>query len=300
MAPATSAHPAPGQSSEPVVSFEFFPPKTPGMEATLMATVERLAPLQPLFVSVTYGAGGSTREKTLETIDRIKDETSVPAAGHLTCVGAPRDKIDTIARHYWDKGVRHIVALRGDLPDDSAYVPRDDGYAYAADLVTGLKQIADFEISVAAYPEVHPAAVSAEADLDNLRRKVDAGADRAISQFFFDNATFLRFRDRVASAGIEVPLVPGILPITNFARASTFAEQCGASIPASMNTLFEGLDDDPETRKLVAATVAVDQCQELRRHGVNEFHFYTLNRAELTLAICRMLGIRAKTTSVAA
>lgn len=286
--------------SEPIVSFEFFPPKTPGMEATLMATLARLAPLQPLFVSVTYGAGGSTREKTLETIDRIKDETALPAAGHLTCVGAPRDKIDAIARRYWDKGIRHLVALRGDLPDDDAYMPRPDGYAYAADLVAGMKRIADFEISVAAYPEVHPAATSAEADLDNLKRKVDAGADRAITQFFFDNGAFLRFRDRMAAADINVPLVPGILPITNFARAKTFAQTCGASIPAPMRALFDGLDDDPETRKMVATTVAVEQCQDLRRHGVDEFHFYTLNRAELTLAICHMLGIRAKATSVAA
>jgi len=295
-----SAEFAATKGSEPIVSFEFFPPKTPGMEATLMATLGRLSPLQPLFVSVTYGAGGSTREKTLETIDRIKDETALPVAVHLTCVGAPREKTDAIARRYWDKGVRHLVALRGDLPDNAVYVPRDDGYAYAADLVAGLKRIADFEISVAAYPEGHPAAASAEADLANLKRKVDAGADRAITQFFFDNEAFLRFRDRMAAACINVPLVPGILPITNFARASTFAETCGATMPPRMHALFEGLDDDPDTRQMVAATVAVEQCQELRRHGVDEFHFYTLNRAELTLAICRMLGIHAKTTCVAA
>ena len=288
-------------SREPNVSFEFFPPKTPGMETTLAATLERLAPLHPDFVSVTYGAGGSTREKTLETIERIKRETTLQVAGHLTCVGAPRDRIDAIARRYWDMGVRHLVALRGDLPDtDAAYQPRPDGYAYAADLVAGLKRVADFEISVAAYPEVHPAAISPAADLENLKRKVDAGADRAITQFFFNNTVFLRFRDRVAAAGITVPLVPGILPISNFARAKTFAEMCGASVPARMHTLFDGLDDDPEARQRQAVAVAAEQCLDLRRHGVDAFHFYTLNRAELTLAVCAALGLRAKAASVAA
>ncbi|MEM8589451.1 MAG: methylenetetrahydrofolate reductase, partial [Pseudomonadota bacterium] len=221
--------------------------------------------------------------------------------GHLTCVGAPRDRIDAIARRYWDMGVRHLVALRGDLPDtDAAYQPRPDGYAYAADLVAGLKRVADFEISVAAYPEVHPAAISTAADLENLKRKVDAGADRAITQFFFNNTVFLRFRDRVAAAGITVPLVPGILPISNFARAQTFAEMCGASVPARMHALFDGLDDDPEARQQQAVAVAAEQCLDLRRHGVDAFHFYTLNRAELTLAVCAALGLRAKAASVAA
>ncbi len=285
---------APGRP-EPAVSFEFFPPKTEPAEATLMQTVERLAPLDPSFVSVTYGAGGSTQSKTLETTIRIQHGTGLPVAAHLTCAGAARGAVDDAARALWDAGIRHIVALRGDPPGapiGAPYTPHPDGYAYAADLVQGLLRIAPFEISVAAYPETHPAAPDAAFDLDNLRRKVDAGAHRAITQFFFDTDAFLRFRDRAAAAGIAVPIVPGILPITNFARTTEFARACGASIPPWLALLFDGLDATPDTRQLVAATVAVEQCRVLQHHGVDAFHFYTLNRAELTLGICRILGIR--------
>lgn len=280
----------------PCVSFEYFPPKTPDAEEDLFQTAKRLTALDPSFVSVTYGAGGTTRERTHRTVKRIQSELGVPTAAHLTCVGAGRDEIDDIARTYWAAGIRHIVALRGDPPSNDAgasvYEPHPGGYAFAADLVAGLRRIADFEISVAAYPEMHPEARSASDDLDNLKRKIDAGASRAITQFFFDPAAFLRFRDQAAAAGITVPVVPGILPITNFARAKTFADACGASIPARFAALFDGLDDEPETRKLVAASIAAEQCQGLRDEGVDNFHFYTLNRAELTVAICRMLGVQ--------
>ena len=283
----------------PSVSFEFFPPKTEKMEQSLWQAVTRLAPLKPAFVSVTYGAGGSTRERTHATVRRIQSDTGIPAAAHLTCVGASRDEIDAVARHYWEAGIRHIVALRGDPPESAGgvagkYEPHPQGYAYAVDLVAGLKRVADFEISVAAYPETHPEAPSAVADLDNLKRKVDAGATRAISQFFFDNGAFLRFRDRCAAAGINAPIVPGILPITNFARAVEFAERCGAAVPAEFADAFDGLDRDPETRQLIAAHVAVEQCRALLAEGVADFHFYTLNRADLTVAICHLLGVRAK------
>lgn len=283
----------------PSVSFEFFPPKTEKMEQSLWQAIQRLAPLAPAFVSVTYGAGGSTRERTHATVCRIQSETGIPAAAHLTCVGATRDEIDAIARTYWDAGIRHIVALRGDPPEAAgglggAYAPHPGGYAYAADLVAGLKAVADFEISVAAYPEAHPDAPSAAFDLDNLKRKVDAGATRGITQFFFDNDKYLRFRDRCAAAGITAPIVPGILPITNYARAVEFAGKCNATIPPKLAETFEGLDADPETRHLVAATVAAEQCQALQAEGVDAFHFYTLNRSDLTTAICRMLGVRAK------
>jgi methylenetetrahydrofolate reductase (NADPH) len=275
------------------VSFEFFPPKTDASEAALWRTVRRLAPLAPAFVSVTYGAGGSTRERTHATVARIVGETGLTAAAHLTCVAATRSEIDEIARRYWVAGIRHIVALRGDPLDGAPrYVPTPGGYAYAADIVAGLRRVADFEISVAAYPETHPEAPSADADLDNLRRKVDAGATRAITQFFFENDDFLRFRDRVAAAGIDVPLVPGIMPVTNFANVRRFAGMCGAAIPDWLGDAFEGLDDDPETRQLVAATIASEQCQKLAAHGVRNFHFYTLNRAELSYAICHRLGLR--------
>lgn len=283
------------------VSFEFFPPKTEKMQAALWDCVERLAPLGPSFVSVTYGAGGTTRERTHETVLRIRGESGLSPAAHLTCVGATREEVDEVARTYWDAGIRHIVALRGDPPEGQGrYAPHPGGYAYAADLVVGLKRVADFEISVAAYPEAHPEATSADADLDNLKRKIDAGATRAITQFFFDVDAYRRFLDRARKAGISVPIVPGILPVTNFAQVTKFARQCGASVPQWMGELFEGLDDDPDTRRLVAATVAMEQCQALAADGARLFHFYTLNRADLTYAICHMLGVRPHPQQVAA
>jgi methylenetetrahydrofolate reductase (NADPH) len=275
------------------VSFEFFPPADADMEGTLWKSVERLAPLTPRFVSVTYGADGSTRERTHNVVTRIQRETPLVGAPHLTCIGASRGEILDIARKYWDQGIRHLVALRGDPPrGQSQYVPRPDGFAYACDLVAGLKSVADFDISVAAYPEKHPEAVSADVDLDNLKRKVDAGASRAITQFFYDTDVFLRFRDRAEAAGIAAPIVPGILPITRFPQVLKFASMCGASVPEWLKDRFNGLDDDPETRRLIAASVAIDQVQELARQGVRDFHFYTLNRAELTYAICHALGVR--------
>ena len=275
------------------VSFEFFPPGDATMEATLWDSVQRLAPLQPRFVSVTYGADGSTRTRTHNVITRIQTETTLTGAPHLTCIGAPRGEILDIARQYWDQGIRHIVALRGDAPAGvTKYEPHPDGFAYAADLVAGLKSIADFDISVAAYPEVHPEAPSATFDLDNLKRKVDAGASRAITQFFYDTDAFLRFRDQCAAAGIETSIVPGILPITRFPQVLRFAGRCGASVPEWLQDRFAGLDSDADTRKLIAASVAIEQVQTLARHGLREFHFYTLNRAELTFAICHALGVR--------
>ena len=276
------------------VSFEFFPPKTEESNRNLWASIQRLAPLKPAYVSVTYGAGGSTRERTHNTVYRIRHETDLEPAAHLTCIGATREEIDGIARAYWQAGVRHIVALRGDPSDGAArYVPYPGGYAYAADLVAGLKKVAPFKISVAAYPEVHPEARSAAADLDNLKRKIDAGASEAITQFFFDTDTYFRFLEKTRKAGITVPVIPGILPVTNFARVSQFCAKCGASIPRWMVDLFEGLDDDPETRSLVAASVAAEQCRALHANGVEQFHFYTLNRADLVFAICHILGVRA-------
>ena len=282
------------------VSFEFFPPRNAAMEAVLWETFETLRPLAPRFVSVTYGAGGSTRERTHATVARIAGETEVPAAAHLTCVDASRDEIEAIARGYWEAGVRHIVALRGDPPKGAdgvqgSFVARADGYANAAELVAGLRRVADFEISVGAYPEVHPEAASAEADLQALRAKVEAGATRAITQFFFEPETFLRFRDRVAAAGIEVELVPGILPVSNFGNLMKMAGPCGTAVPAWMGRLFEGLDAHPAARQLVAATVAAELCRRLYGEGVRDFHFYTLNRAELAYAICHLLGLRPVT-----
>ena len=278
----------------PLVSFEFFPPKNAEMEERLWQTVRRLESLGPRFVSVTYGAGGSTRERTHATVRRIREETRLEPAAHLTCVGASRAEIDEVARLYWQAGVRHLVALRGDPPAGGRNAPHPEGYAYAADLVAGLLRAAPFEVSVAAYPETHPEAASADADLANLKRKIDEGAKRAITQFFFEPETFLRFRDRARAHGIDVPIVPGILPVTNFAQVQKFAAQCGARVPPFMIELFDGLDDDPETRRLVAASVAAEQCRRLQADGVDEFHFYTLNRAELIVAICRMIGISAK------
>jgi methylenetetrahydrofolate reductase (NADPH) len=275
------------------VSFEFFPPTTTSMEKTLWDSIEHLAALNPRFVSVTYGADGSTRERTHAAVARILRETDLTAAPHLTCVGASKAAIDEIAREYWDMGIRHLVALRGDPPKDAAgYKPHPDGYPYASDLVAGLKKIADFEISVAAYPEVHPEASSAAADLENLKRKFDAGASRAITQFFFDIGKYLQFRDQCAAAGIESQIVPGILPITRFPQLQRFAEQCGATVPNWLRERFDGLEDDAETRKLIAASVVIEQVALLKREGVEEFHFYTLNRHELTFAICHAIGVR--------
>jgi len=277
------------------VSFEFFPPKTEKMGETLWESIQTLAPLHPRFVSVTYGAGGSTRERTHATVERIINETDLTPAAHLTCVGASRDEVDEVARAYWNSGVRNIVALRGDPPEPGAkYQPHPDGYRDAAELVAGLKKVAPFDISVAAYPEVHPDSTSRRFDLENLKRKIDAGADRAITQFFFSADCFLRFRDEAAAAGIDIEIVPGILPVSNVATTRRFAQTCGASIPEWLDQLFEGLDDLPSARQLIAATVAAEICGQLYAGGVRCFHFYTLNRAELSYAICHLLGVRAK------
>ena len=275
------------------VSFEFFPPKSDKMNETLWEAVRMLEPLAPRFVSVTYGAGGSTRERTHATVARIASETTVPAAAHLTCVGATKEEIAGVARDYWSAGVRHIVALRGDMPDpNAAFEPHPGGYKGADELVAGLKAIAPFEISVAAYPEAHPTATSAQACVDHLRRKLDAGADRAITQFFFAPETFFRFRDAAAAVGIDKEIAPGILPVSNVAQTRKFAAMCGAAIPAWMDRLFEGLDDLPGARQLVAATISAELARRLYAGGVRHFHFYTLNRAELSYAICHLLGIR--------
>ncbi len=276
------------------VSFEFFPPADATMEQTLWQSLQRLEPLRPRFVSVTYGADGSTRERTHKVVMRVLQETTLTPAPHLTCIGTDREQILDIARGYWRAGVRHIVALRGDPPLGSGrYQPHPGGFAYAADLVRGRKDVADFEVSVAAYPETHPEAPSPAFDLANLRAKLDAGAHRAITQFFFDTDVFLRFRDRCVAAGITARLVPGILPITRFPQMQRFAERCGTKIPDSLRHRFDGLEDDPETRRLIAAAFAIGQVEALSREGIDEFHFYTLNRAELTYAICHALGVRA-------
>jgi methylenetetrahydrofolate reductase (NADPH) len=279
-------------SVQPLLSFEFFPPKTAELETALWQAVKRLERLAPRFVSVTYGAGGSTRERTHAIVSRIRRETTLEPAAHLTCVGASRAEIDAVAQNYWDAGVRHIVALRGDPPARTGrYQPQTDGYAQAADLVEGLKRIGDFEISVAAYPETHSEAASAESDLDNLKRKIDAGAERAISQLFFDTELFLRFLDRARAAGIRVPIVPGILPIANFQQVQKFAAACGASIPASLAAQFDGTETDAERRAAIGSRVAAEQCRRLIDAGVGELHFYTLNRADLVLDICAALGV---------
>ena len=277
------------------VSFEFFPPKTEKMEQTLWGSIKTLEPLHPRFVSVTYGAGGSTRERTHATVERILKETELTPAAHLTCVGASRDEVDAVARDYWQLGVRNIVALRGDPSEPgSKYRPHPEGYRDAADLVGGLKAIAPFDISVAAYPEIHPDSVDRGFDLDNLRRKCSAGATRAITQFFFSPDCFFRFRDEAAAAGIDVEIVPGILPVSNVATTRRFAQSCGATIPRWLDELFEGLDDLPAARQLIAATVAAELAGQLYAGGVRHFHFYTLNRAELSYAICHLLGVRAQ------
>jgi methylenetetrahydrofolate reductase (NADH) len=276
------------------VSFEFFPPKTEEMERTLWEAVTRLAPLDPNFVSVTYGAGGSTRERTHATVKRILDETPLVPAAHLTCVAATREEVDAVVRNYWDAGVRHIVALRGDPTGgiDARYAPHPGGYLNAADLVAGIKRARDFEVSVAAYPEKHPDSPSVAADIDMLKAKVDAGAIRAMTQFFFENDLYFRYLDRVRARGIDIPIVPGILPVQNFKQTKSFAARCGASVPAWLADRFEGLENDPATRKLIAAAVAAEQVTDLVDRGVSDFHFYTMNRADLVYAVCHLLGLR--------
>ena len=291
--PRFSALPVRGADQPPPgLSFEFFPPRTEALEAQLWACIRRLEPLCPRFVSVTYGAGGTTQARTHATVTRLVRETALVPAAHLTCIGASRAEVDEVARTYWAAGVRHIVALRGDPPPGTAYAPHPDGYAYAADLVEGLRRIADFEISVAAYPETHPTALSPQADLDNLKRKLDAGATRAITQYFFDGRVFLDFLDRCLAAGITAPIVPGIMPVSNFAQAAKFSAMCGASVPGWLARLFEGTENDPETRRMVAAVVAAEQVRLLQANGIDEFHFYTLNRSDLTYAIAHILGVR--------
>jgi methylenetetrahydrofolate reductase (NADPH) len=276
------------------VSFEFFPPKTDEMEQRLWRSINKLKHLKPNFVSVTYGAGGTTRKRTHGTIKRILSETDLRPASHLTCIGASKQEIDEIARNYWNMGVRHIVALRGDMPASSPnYQLHPGGYQNANELVEALKKIADFEISVAGYPEKHPEAPTMEIDIENLKRKVDAGADKIITQFFFDSENYLRFIDKCLAAKINIPIIPGILPVTNFKQVKHFAKMCGAKIPKWMSDIFEDMDDKKETRKLIAAMVAIEQCRILYKNGVDNFHFYTLNRADLVIAICHILGIRS-------
>jgi methylenetetrahydrofolate reductase (NADPH) len=289
-------------SGDIVVSFEFFPPKTEKMEETLWSSISRLAPLRPEFVSVTYGAGGSTRERTHATVTRLLRETELKPAAHLTCVDATKDEVDAVAKAYWDEGVRHIVALRGDPAQGAGtkYEPHAGGYKNAADLVAGLKKIGNFEISVAGYPEKHPESLSVDADIENLKAKVDAGADRIITQFGFDNAHFLRYLERARAAGIWVPISPGIVPIHNFKQVASFAQRAGASVPSWMARRFEGLEDDCATTHLVAAAVATEQVMDLVDEGIKKFHFYTLNRADLVYAICHLLGLRSAKANASA
>ncbi|MFL5201931.1 MAG: methylenetetrahydrofolate reductase [NAD(P)H] [Microvirga sp.] len=284
------------------VSFEFFPPKTPEMETTLWASIQRLASLNPQFVSVTYGAGGSTRERTHATVSRLVQETHLKPAAHLTCVAATKEDVNEVVRSYWDAGVRHIVALRGDPVSGigTAYEPHAGGFQQTCDLVAGIKAIGDFEVSVSAYPEKHPEAASLDADIDVLKAKVDCGADRAITQFFFDNDHYFRYLDRVRARGIDIPIVPGIVPVQNFKQTANFASKTGASVPDWLAARFEGLENDVETRKLVAAAVAAEQVIDLVDRGVNEFHFYTMNLADLVYAICHLLGLRDQSVKAAA
>ena len=287
-----------GLAGDIEVSFEFFPPKNDRMNQTLWQSVETLGPLGPRFASVTYGAGGSTRERTHSQVVRIQNEAHIPCAAHLTCVNATREEVDEVAQHYWDEGIRHIVALRGDAPEGHEhYTPHPGGYANAAELIAGLKKVADFEISVAAYPEVHPDSPDAQADIENLKAKFDAGATRAITPFFFDPQCFFEFRDKAAAAGIKGEIVPGIMPVLSFAAVQRMSSLCGTAIPDWMEGLFDGLDDRPEARQLVSATIAAELCRRLYAGGVRQFHFYTLNRAELSYAICHMLGLRPKVRS---
>jgi methylenetetrahydrofolate reductase (NADPH) len=304
MALLSEAHPRASHStcSGISASFEFFPPQTEEMEQILWASIERLAPLCPEFVSVTYGAGGATRERTHATVARILKETTIKTGAHLTCVGAPCSEVDAIAREYWDMGVRHIVALRGDPMGGpgTGFEPHPQGYANSTALVAGLKRIADFEITVSAYPEGHPESVSVDHDLDVLKAKIDAGATRAITQFFFENEVYLRFLDEVKAHGINIPIVPGIVPVQNFRQTALFARRAGASIPQWLADRFEGLDDDPTTRRLIAATVTAEQVFDLVDEGIDHFHFYTMNRADLVYAICHLLGLRPKSETEAA
>lgn len=285
-------------SETPILSFEFVPPRTDAMEQRLWHCIRRLAPLAPRFVSITYGAGGTTQVGTLSTVLRLKRNTDLIPAAHLTCVGAPREAVDDLARCYRDAGVNHIVALRGDpsagAVDDS---PRPGGYTYASDLVAGLRRIADFDISVAAYPETHPTALSPEADLDNLKRKLDAGATRAITQYFFDSEIYLRFLDRCLAAGITAPIIPGIMPVSNYEQIVRFSAVCGVTVPAWLRHLFDGTAKNPELRRIVASMVAAEQIRTLQTYGINEFHVSTLNRADLTYAIAHILGVRPMQTN---
>ena len=280
------------EHAPPQLSFEFFPPRTETLEQQLWSCIRRLEPLRPRFVSVTYGAGGTTQARTHATVARLVRETRLVPAAHLTCVGATREEVDVVARDYWDAGVRHIVALRGDPPPGTPYVAHPGGYAYASDLVAGLRRTGDFEISVAAYPETHPTAKNPGDDLDNLKRKLDAGATRAITQYFFDTATYLRFLERCLAAGITAPIVPGIMPVSNYAQAAKFSAMCGTTVPAWLGHMFEGTEDDPEIRRQVAIVVAAEQVRVLQANGVDEFHFYTLNRPDLTYTIAHVLGVR--------
>jgi methylenetetrahydrofolate reductase (NADPH) len=280
------------------VSFEFSPPKTPEAEEQLWRAIRRLEPLSPAFVSVTYGAGGSTRERTHATVKRIVDETSLAPAAHLTCVASPREEIDEIVKGYWDAGVKHIVALRGDMPDMSGtYTPHTQGYASTPELIEGIRKIADFDISVSCYPERHPDSPSRDHDLALLRKKIDAGATRAIAQFCFDSETVARMRDRAAAQGISAPIIPGMMPTTNFKGIQRMAERCGARVPEWMARVYDGLDNDVESRRTIAAAVMAEQVAELHRLGFDQFHFYTLNQSDLTYAACRLLGMRAKEVS---
>jgi len=291
------SRPSRSASTNPLrVSFEFFPPKTAELEPVLWEAIQRLAPLEPDFVTVTYGAGGSTRAHTLGSLDRIVQETGLHAAGHLTCVGATREDVNNVVRSYQKAGVRHIVALRGDPQGGvgERYVPHPEGYATTADLIRGIRAIGDFEITVSAYPEKHPESPSIDADIDVLKAKIDAGATRAITQFFFDNELYFRYMDRALARGVTIPILPGILPVQNFHQTANFAVKTGATIPDWLAKRFEGLDDDPATRRLIAASVAAEQVFDLLDHGISDFHFYTMNRAELTFAICHLLGIRPK------
>jgi methylenetetrahydrofolate reductase (NADPH) len=308
-APAPSAALGPvarsgGRGPRPLsCSFEFFPPRSDEAEQKLWSAIGRLGPLDPAFVSVTYGAGGSTRERTHRTVRRILEETRLKPAAHLTCVDASREEVDAVIRDYWEAGVRHIVALRGDPPDGAGiggvYTPRADGYANATELTAAITRIAPFEVSVGAYPEGHPESRSVDHDIAVLKAKVDAGATRAISQFFFDVDAFLRFVDRARAAGVAVPILPGIMPVTSFKGLQRMAGACGAAIPPWVANHFDGLDDDPDTRRLVAVTVAAEMCAKLEEEGFADFHFYTLNRADLVYAICRMLGGRDRAEAAA-